>query len=247
MRNLRLTIRYDGTDFSGWQTQPARRTVQETLEAAIASITQEPRVRVNASGRTDAGVHALGQVANVYSATKLSCDTLRKAVNAKLPDDVAVTEVAEVPQSFCANKDAVAKRYRYVIRDGRVPDPFTRKYAWFVKTNLDADAMRRAAACLVGRHDFRCFETEWPNRLTSVRTITHLSVNRFGEFIWLDVEADGFLYNMVRAIAGTLVQVGRGYWPEGEVEAVLRAMDRRRAGPTAPPVGLFLLRVTYPA
>jgi tRNA pseudouridine38-40 synthase len=246
MRNLRLTIRYDGTDFSGWQTQPARRTVQETLEAAIASITQEPRVRVNASGRTDAGVHALGQVANVYTGTKLSCDTLRKAINAKLPVDVVVTEVADAPQSFCANKDAVAKRYRYVIRDGRVPDPFLRKYAWFVRADLDADAMRRASPCLVGRHDFRCFETEWPNRLTSVRTVTALTVERVDETIRVEVEADGFLYNMVRAIAGTLVQVGRGYWPESEVGEVLRAMDRRRAGPTAPPEGLFLLRVTYP-
>ncbi len=246
MRNLRLTIRYDGTDFSGWQTQPARRTVQETLEGAIAAITREPRVRVNASGRTDAGVHALGQVANVYSATKLPCDVLRKAVNAKLPPDVAVTDVAEAAQGFCANKDAVAKRYRYAIQDGRVADPFLRRTAWHVRTPLDADAMRRAAACLVGRHDFRCFETEWPNRLTSVRTIADLTVERLDEAIRIEVEADGFLYNMVRAIAGTLVQVGRGYWPEGEVADVLKAMDRRRAGPTAPPEGLFLLRVTYP-
>jgi tRNA pseudouridine38-40 synthase len=246
MRNLKLTIRYDGTDFSGWQTQPGRRTVQETLEGAIASITQERRVRANASGRTDAGVHALGQVANVYTATKLSCDTLRKAINAKLPPDVVVSEVAEAPQSFCANKDAARKRYRYVIQTGRVPDPFLRKYAWFVRTDLDADAMRRASACLVGRHDFRCFETEWPNRLTSVRTITDLTVERADGTVRVEVEADGFLYNMVRAITGTLAQVGRGYWPEGEVAAVLRAMDRRRAGPTAPPEGLFLLRVTYP-
>ncbi|HJZ54585.1 MAG TPA: tRNA pseudouridine synthase A, partial [Gemmataceae bacterium] len=107
------------------------------------------------------------------------------------------------------------------------------------------EAMRRASRCLVGRHDFRCFETEWPNRLTSVRTITHLAVSRFGEFIWIDVEADGFLYNMVRAIAGSLVQVGRGYWPESQIADVLSAMDRRLAGPTAPPEGLFLMRVTY--
>jgi tRNA pseudouridine38-40 synthase len=120
-----------------------------------------------------------------------------------------------------------------------------RRYAWFVRQNLDVEAMSRASRCLLGRHDFRSFETDWPNRLTSVRTITHLSVNRFGEFIWIDVEADGFLYNMVRAIAGTLVQVGRGFWPESQVEEVLHAMDRRCAGPTAPPEGLFLMRVTY--
>lgn len=245
MRNFKLTIRYDGTDFWGWQTQPGRRTVQETLENAIRAITQADVVRLNCSGRTDAGVHAVGQVANVFLATKLSCETLRKAINAKLPDDVCVREVVEVPQSFCANKDAVRKMYRYVLHDGRLPDPFLRKYAWFVRHPLDAAAMYRASRCLVGRHDFRCFETEWPNRLTSVRTITHLSVNRLGEYIWIDVEANGFLYNMVRAIAGSLVQVGRGLWPESRIEEVLQAMDRRLAGPTAPPHGLFLMRVTY--
>jgi tRNA pseudouridine38-40 synthase len=245
MRNLKLTIRYDGTDFFGWQTQPGKRTVQETLEAAIVAITREERVRVNCSGRTDSGVHAVGQVANVFTASKLSCETLLKAINAKLPDDVCVRELVEVPQSFCANKDAVRKMYRYVIQDGRIQDPFMRKYAWFVRQTLDVDAMSRASRCLVGRHDFRCFETEWPNRLTSVRTITHLAVNRFGEFIWIDVEADGFLYNMVRAIAGSLVQVGRGFWPETQIADVLTAMDRRLAGPTAPPEGLFLMRVTY--
>jgi tRNA pseudouridine38-40 synthase len=245
MRNFKLTIRYDGTEFFGWQTQPDKRTVQETVEKAVAEITQEPRVRVNCSGRTDSGVHAVGQVANVYLATKLSCETLLKAINAKLPDDVSLREVVEVPQSFCANKDAVRKTYRYVVQDGRVQDPFMRKYAWFVRQNLDVDAMGRASRCLVGRHDFRCFETEWPNRLTSVRTITHLAVNRFGDFLWIDVEADGFLYNMVRAIAGSLVQVGRGFWPQTQIAEVLHAMDRRLAGPTAPPEGLFLMRVTY--
>src|SRR5215510_3057540 len=120
MRNLKLTIRYDGTDFFGWQTQPGKRTVQETIESAIAAITCEERVRVNCSGRTDAGVHAVGQVANVYTATGLSCETLIKAINAKLPDDVSVREVVDVPQSFCANKDPVRKMYRYLIQDGRV-------------------------------------------------------------------------------------------------------------------------------
>ncbi|MBP3959400.1 tRNA pseudouridine(38-40) synthase TruA [Gemmata sp. G18] len=245
VRNLKLTIRYDGTDFFGWQTQPGQRTVQETIEKAISEITRESRVRVNCSGRTDSGVHAVGQVANVYTVSRLSCETLLKAINAKLPNDVSVREVIEAPQSFCANKDAVRKMYRYVVQDGRQQDPFLRKYAWFVRQNLDAEVMARAGRCLVGRHDFRCFETEWPNRLTSVRTITHLSVNRFGECIWIDVEANGFLYNMVRAIAGSLVQVGRGFWPETQIADVLRAMDRRLAGPTAPPEGLFLMRVTY--
>ena len=246
MRNLRLVLRYDGTDFRGWQTQPGFRTVQETLEAAIRAVTCEGRVRANASGRTDSGVHALGQVANFYSATKLSCGTLVKAVNSKLPADVCVRTCDDVPESFCSIRDAVRKTYRYVIYDGRMHDPFARRYAAHSRRPLDADAMRRAGQCLLGRHDFRCFETEWPNRLSSVRTITRLAVCRLGEQVWVDVEADGFLYNMVRAIAGTLMQVGRGAWPESQVGDVLRGMDRRLAGPTAPPEGLFLLRVTYP-
>ncbi len=246
MRNLRLVLRYDGTDFQGWQTQPGFRTVQETLEAAIAAVTRDERVRANPSGRTDAGVHALGQVVNFYSATRLGCDVLVKAINAHLPPDVCVRTCDEVPQAFCANKDAVRKTYRYVIYDGRPHDPFSRRYACHSRRRLDAAAMLRASRCLLGRHDFRSFETEWPNRLSSIRTITRLDVVRSGEFIRLDVEADGFLYNMVRAIAGTLMQVGRGYWPAGKVAEVLAARDRRAAGPTAPPQGLFLLRVTYP-
>jgi tRNA pseudouridine38-40 synthase len=244
MKNLKLTIQYDGTDFFGWQTQPNRRTVQETLEKAVFEITRE-EVRLNASGRTDSGVHAVGQVANFYTATKLKCDSLLKGINAKLPADVCVRECIEAPQGFCANKDAVRKQYRYVLNDSRTPDPFLRKYAWLTKLPLDAAAMGRASRCLVGRHDFRCFETEWPNRLSSVRTITRLTVSRFGEYLWIDVEADGFLYNMVRAITGTLYQVGRGYWPESAVEDVLNAQDRAKAGPTAPPEGLFLMRVVY--
>ena len=246
VRNLRLVIRYDGTDFAGWQRQPGLRTVEETLETAIREITREPRVRPNVSGRTDAGVHAVAQVVNVYSTTRLPCDIFVKGINAKLPDDVVVRSCDDVPQSFCANKDAVRKTYRYVVCDGGPRDPFLRRYAGHCWHRLDVDAMARAAACLVGRHDFRCFETEWPNRMSSTRTITRLTVSRFGETVWIDAEADGFLYNMVRAIAGTLMQVGRGHWPESRVAEILQSGDRRKAGPTAPPEGLFLLRVAYP-
>jgi tRNA pseudouridine38-40 synthase len=246
MRNLRLVLRYDGTDFQGWQTQPGFRTVQETLETAVAVVSRDERVRANASGRTDAGVHALGQVVNFYSPTRLGCDVLVKAINANLPADVCVRTCDEVPQAFCANKDAVAKTYRYVIYDGRPHDPFSRRYACHSRRPLDAGAMLRASRCLLGRHDFRSFETEWPNRLSSIRTIGRLDVARAGEFVRIDVTADGFLYNMVRAIAGTLMQVGRGYWPVERVAEILEAGDRRVAGPTAPAAGLFLVRVMYP-
>src|SRR5436190_12829140 len=245
MRNIKLTVSYDGTDFNGWQTQPGYRTVQETLEKALAELTGEPRIRANASGRTDAGVHAVGQVVNFYSTTQLPCETLVRAINAHLPADVVVREAADVPQAFDANHDAVRKLYRYVIHDGPVPSPFLRRYCCPSRHKLDAAAMARAAVVLKGRHDFRCFETEWPNRASSVRTITHLAINRAGEYIWLDVEADGFLYNMVRAIAGTLMNVGRGYWPPSQVAEILAAGDRTLAGPTAPAQGLFLVRVTY--
>ena len=245
MRNIRLTLSYDGTDFNGWQTQPGYRTVQETLEQAIAKLTGEERVRVDASGRTDAGVHALGQVVNFYSTTLHSPDVLVRAINAHLPSDVVVREAVDVPQSFDANHDAKRKLYRYVIHDGAAPDPFLRRYCCQSRHPLDAAAMRRAAEPLKGRHDFHSFETDWPNRMSSVRTITHLAVNRFGDWIWIDVEADGFLYNMVRAIAGTLMNVGRGYWSEERVAEILNAEDRARAGPTAPAQGLFLVRVIY--
>ena len=246
MRNIRVTISYDGTDFNGWQTQPGYRTVQETLEKAIADLTGEPRVRLNASGRTDAGVHAVGQVANFYTTTRHPPDVLVRAVNARLPPDVILRDAADVPEAFDANHDAVRKLYRYVIHDGAVPDIFLRRFYCPSRHRLDARAMARAAEVLKGRHDFRCFETEWPNRMSSVRTITHLALSRFGDWIWLDVEADGFLYNMVRAIAGTLINVGRGYWPQEEVSAILASGDRTRAGPTAPAKGLFLMRVNYP-
>ena len=244
MRNLKILLGYDGTDFSGWQTQPGFRTVQETLEKAITSLTGE-RARVNARGRTETGVHAVGQVANFFSSTRHSPEVLLRGINAHLPDYVVVREVTDAPQSFDANVDARRKLYRYVIHDGPVPDVFMRRYAHHSRRRLDADAMRAAAEPLRGRHDFHSFETSWPNRMSSVRTITHLTVNRMSDWLWIDVEADGFLYNMVRAIAGTLLNVGRGYWPVEQVAQILRAEDRREAGPTAPAQGLFLMRVTY--
>jgi tRNA pseudouridine38-40 synthase len=243
MRNIKLTISYDGTDFFGWQKQPGFRTVQETLENTFESLTGP--VRLNVSGRTDTGVHALGQVANFYTESSHSPDVLVRALNATLPTDVAILGAADVPQAFDANRDAKRKLYRYVIRDGPIPDPFRRRYYHQSRHYLDVDKMRQAALALLGRHDFHSFETEWPNRMSSVRTITRVRVNRFGDWILFEVEADGFLYNMVRAIAGTLMNVGRGYWPVSEVGEILHAEDRRAAGPTAPAQGLFLVRVSY--
>lgn len=245
MRNVKLTIGYDGTEFHGWQTQPGLRTVQETLESAIAELTGV-RSFANASGRTDTGVHAVGQVVNFKTASGHPLHVVRRAFNALLPEDVVVKEAEEVDEAFDACRHAVRKLYRYVIHDGQTRDLFLRRYAWHVPwPGLDVAAMRAASQALVGTHDFHSFETEWPHRKTSVRTITRLAVNRMGDNVWIDVEADGFLYNMVRSITGTLVNVGRGYWPADRVATILASEDRRVAGPTAPPHGLFLIRVTY--
>jgi tRNA pseudouridine38-40 synthase len=244
MRNIRLVVSYDGSDFHGWQTQPGMRTVQQTLEEALDALTGE-RLRLNASGRTDTGVHAIGQVVNFRCDSSLEAEVFVRGLNARLPNDVVVKQAVEVAESFDANRDARRKLYRYVIHDADVPDLFMRRYCHHSRYRLDAAAMSRAAAVLLGKHDFACFETDWPNRATSVRTITHLTLNRFADWLWLDVEADGFLYNMVRAIAGTLLNVGRGYWPEEQVATILQSRDRTLAGPTAPAQGLFLIRVTY--
>jgi len=244
MRNLKMTIRYDGTEFCGWQTQPGVRTVQETFERAVATVTRE-RVRAVASGRTDSGVHAYGQVVNFFTNTRIDCAALLKGVNANLPEDVDITSCEVVGQAFCANRDAVGKMYRYVINDGRLPDPFLRKYAWQPRRILDVDAMHVAAQSLVGRHDFTSFETLGSPRLSSVRVISFCNVYRHEETVRIEVEANGFLYNMVRSITGTLYNIGRAYWPVEQVKEILEAQDRTKAGQTAPPQGLFLVRVTY--
>ncbi len=244
MRNLKLTLSYDGTDFHGWQTQLNARTVQETLEKAIEVVTGR-KTFANASGRTDAGVHALGQVVNFSSDNALAPAILLRALNANLPADVVVRDCSVAADSFDANRDAIRKRYRYVIDDSEMRSPFRYRYATKSRHRLDVNKMAEASRCLCGEHDFHSFETEWPNRHTSVRTITELTVKRVGKYIRMEVEADGFLYNMVRTIAGTLMNVGRGHWPVQKVEEILRAEDRCQAGPTAPARGLFLVRVTY--
>jgi tRNA pseudouridine38-40 synthase len=244
MRNIKLTIAYDGAEFHGWQMQPDLRTVQQVLSDAIEPL-NGARPRLTACSRTDAGVHALGQVVQFLTAARHAPEVFVKALNATLPPDLRVLDACEKPQAFHATLDARSKRYRYRIDNGRIADPFERRHAWHVFHRLDVDAMNRAARALLGRHDFRSFETEWPNRMSSVRTILDLGATRRGDLVLIEVEADGFLYNMVRAIAGSLVLIGSGKRPEAWLGEVLRAQDRTRAGPTAPPQGLFLVRVDY--
>lgn len=244
MRNIKLVLEYDGGEFHGWQTQPGLRTLQQTLEDAIESLTRR-RCAVTASGRTDAGVHALGQVVHFFTGSCLAPNVILKGINAGLPDDMRVVDARDVPQAFHATLDARSKRYRYTIDNRTFSRPLLRRYAWHVYRRLDSASMQQAAQSLLGRHDFRSFETEWPNRTSSVRTIYDARVERDDDLITIDVEADGFLYNMVRAIAGSLVYVGTGARPESWMAEVVAAEDRRAAGPNAPAHGLCLLAVHY--
>jgi tRNA pseudouridine38-40 synthase len=251
MRILKLTLAYDGTDFHGWQAQPGLRTVQGVLAEACERILRHP-ARPSGAGRTDAGVHARGQVASLETESALPLDKIGRAVAAVLPDDVALVAIDEAPPGFDARFSARGKWYRYRILDARRRDPFERRTAWLVDAALDEGAMREAGAALVGTHDFRSFaktdaRTAAPeaDEQATVRTIHALDAHREGPIMTLDVRGDGFLYNMVRAIAGTLVEVGRGRRPATFARDALLARDRGAAGPTAPPQGLFLMEVFY--
>jgi tRNA pseudouridine38-40 synthase len=247
-RWLKLTAAYDGGAYAGWQIQPDKPTVQGELEAALQRVTQEP-IRVTAAGRTDAGVHALGQAVGLATETRLSNADLHRALNAVLPHDIGVLAIEDAPQRFHATHQAVAKQYRYQIHNGRTRSVFDRHYAWHYPQPLAVDAMHAAGQALVGRHDFSSFETAGSERPDSIRTIHELTVSRgapeWSERVTVNVAGDGFLYNMVRTIVGTLVEVGDGSRPTDWPAEVLAARDRRAAGQTAPPQGLFLVSVAY--
>ena len=243
MRNIRLTIEYDGTNYHGWQIQDSDRTVQQTLRDAIQQITGE-EINLIGAGRTDAGVHAEGQVANFRSQTRISTEQLPFAINSALPRDVAVKHAEDVPLEFHARFGARSKLYRYLIWNDRIPSPLNRhRYAW-VRQPLDLTKMQTAATGLVGTHDFQSFSTQSRDKNTE-RTVTRLAIEREGCLFRLEIEANGFLYNMVRAISGTLIDVGRGHTPVEQVEAMLQARSRKEGGPVAPAPGLYLVRVDY--
>jgi len=248
MRTLKITLAYDGTAYNGWQFQTTGPTIQSTIEKALQQITGQS-VRVTASGRTDAGVHALGQVLSVHLETSLDDEPLCRALNANTPFDIEFLNVETVADGFHAIRDAKRKRYRYVIQYGSRRDVIGRAFNWYVYGPLNVAAMKQAAEQLVGTHDFASFQASGSDRKTTVRTIYELCLAQFTERgadkINIEVEADGFLYNMVRNIVGTLVEIGRGKQDIDWIGRVLAAQNRRAAGVTAPPQGLFLLKVDY--
>ena len=244
LRTLRLTIEYDGTDFSGWQRQAGQRTVQQCLEEAFAVMTGGP-VCVRGAGRTDAGVHADGQVASVEVASRIPALGFMRGLNANLPRDIAVLGVADMPAGFNARWGARGKIYRYLIWNHPVRSPRRARDSWAVYAPLDVHAMREAAMILTGEHDFRAFRAADCERRTTVRLIRRFDVHRDGGIITCEVEGTAFLKNMVRILVGTLVAVGLGKMTDATVRDLLVHGDRTRAGMTAPACGLTLAKVIY--
>jgi tRNA pseudouridine38-40 synthase len=244
MRSIKLTIEYDGTGYHGWQVQPGARTVQGVIEGKLAQITGE-RVSLIASGRTDSGVHALGQVANFKTRSSLDARSFLRALNSLLPEDIRVKDVEEVDEAFHARFSAKGKVYEYRILNGEVPSSIYRDFSWFVPGKLDLARMREAAMKLVGRHDFSSFCSAGSMHKTPVREIYRVHVGRRGGLVIIRIEADGFLKQMVRNIVGTLVEVGRRKRTPSQFGAILEARDRRKAGVAAPGKGLFLVKIHY--
>jgi tRNA pseudouridine38-40 synthase len=244
LRNLRLVVEYDGTDFAGWQRQDGQRTVQGCLEAAVKEMTGE-ELFVRGAGRTDAGVHAKGQVANFRTAAKIPCGGFLRGLNAHLPPEIAVLELAEAPELFDARLAARGKLYRYQVWNHLVRSPLHARTSWHCRAPLDLHAMREAATVFIGEHDFKAFRAADCERKTTVRLLRQLEIRSQGARVSFDVEGTAFLKNMVRILVGTLVEVGRGKLSRADLLRIQADGDRTQAGMTAPAAGLTLVRVTY--
>jgi tRNA pseudouridine38-40 synthase len=255
-RNIKITLEYDGTAYSGWQTQgyksqaPAVRqgshkpTIQESIEKVLQKILQE-KVHLIGSGRTDAGVHALAQVANFKTNSGILAQKLQRALNGLLPADISVLKIEEIKPDFHSRFSAKAKTYRYTILNRPQRSAFLRDRAYFYRYPLNFQLMQREAKALLGRHDFAAFCASGASAKDTRRTIRKIVLRKNGGLITIEIEADGFLYNMVRNIVGTLLEIGRGKFPAGSMRKILRLKNREAAGPTAPARGLVLVKVKY--
>ncbi len=253
MRNFKIRLQYEGTRYQGWQRQESTdNTIQGKLELLLAKMTGTP-VEIQGSGRTDAGVHALGQVANFHADTGMTAEEIRDYMNRYLPEDIAVLSVEEVGERFHSRLNAKGKTYEYRILNGKVPSVFERRYAWQIEEPLDIEAMKDAAAYLIGTHDFQSFTSAKKGKKSTVRTIEAIDFSvedcdYAGEKehkIEITYRGDGFLYHMVRILTGTLVEVGKGIRSAEEIPDILNAHDRQRSGIPAPAKGLILVEVRY--
>lgn len=244
MRNIRMTVAYVGSHYAGWQVQPNRATIQGVLEERLSRLLQEP-ARIAGAGRTDAGVHARGQVANFKTGSRIPLDGLRRGLNRKLPTDIRVLLTEEVDVDFHARADARAKEYRYRMARGEFVSPFDAPFVTAIRGDIDPERMRQAAAQFIGSHDFDSFCPVDCRLENKRRTIDRSEVIEDGRFLDYHVRGNGFLRHMVRTMVGTLIDVGQGRRPPGAIEGILASRDRRAAGPCAPARGLVLERVYY--
>ena len=244
MRRIKLVLEYSGTQYHGWQVQPQVATIQGTLEARLRTITNGP-VRLYASGRTDAGVHALAQVAHFDTASSIAVAALQRGLNGLLPPDIVVRRATEVAADFHARYSARQKTYAYIVHNHPIRSALRAPYVWHLPQSLDVDAMRTAARALLGRQDFSAFRAASCAARSPVRCLWRAAVKRRAAQIFFLLGADGFLQYMVRNIVGTLVEIGRGKLPPSAMPEILHSRQRQCAGPTAPAHGLFLVRVRY--
>ena len=245
MQNFKIIIEYDGSAYHGWQRQPTDRTIQGEIESTLMTMT-ENRVTLIGSGRTDAGVHAYGQVANFRCNTSLGAEVFQNGLNSLLPEDIVVTSCEAVPEKFHAQYDVKSKTYHYRILNRRLPDAIFRRYAWHIRKKLDLNAMRSALYYIVGHHDFKAFEGSGSPRASTVRCVMNADfVETDDGYLVLKIEGDGFLKFMVRNIVGTLVDSGLGKITLSDFKRILASKDRNLAGITAPAHGLFLMEVKY--
>lgn len=245
MRNFKVILQYEGTKYQGWQRQDTTdNTLQGKLETLLTKMCGK-RVEVHGSGRTDAGVHALGQTANFHLDTEMQPADLMRYMNQYLPEDVAVIAIAEVEERFHSRLHAKGKTYRYRVLNTDIPHIFDRRYVYVFPRSLDVEAMRKAAVYLTGTHDFKAFTSNRRTKKSSVRTITSIRIERTGEEIWFTYEGSGFLYHMARIITGTLLEVGTGQRAPEEIPAILQSGARENAGALVPAKGLTLVEVRY--
>ncbi len=244
MKNYKMIISYDGSRYYGWERQPGRDTIQGKLENVLTRMCDTP-VEVIGAGRTDAGVHAKAMVANARMETKHTPKEIRDYMNKYLPEDIAVREVREASMQFHARYKAVGKTYCYTCYDGDVKPVFDRKYVCTLSFSPDVEAMRQAAEYLVGKHDFKSFCGNSHMKKSTVRIVDKIEIVRKKSYIYFNYHGTGFLQNMIRILTGTLLEVGKGSYPPEHVKEILEALDRTKAGPTAPACGLSLIKVDY--
>ena len=239
MRRIMLTVSYDGTNYCGWQVQPNGITIEEVLNKHLSNLFQND-IRVIGASRTDSGVHALSNIAVFDTDARMAAEKVAFALNQRLPQDIRVVRSQEVAPDFHPRRCNSKKTYEYRIYNAKIENPITRLYAYFVYVPLDINKMQKAAECLIGSHDFKSFCVPNAKVQTTVRTIYDISIFKQENYISIEISGNGFLFNMVRIIVGTLIQVGRGVREVEEMEQILNACDRKTAGPTAPAHGLLL-------